>query len=321
MLKFGEALVKESVITQEQLKLVLERQVVFGGRIGTNLVEMGLVTENQLTQLLSKYLKINHVEAKNLVDIPDDVIQSISPEIANQYKIIPFKKEKKRLHIAMVDVRNFSMIDELRFKTGYEVIPYIVSEMRLLFGLEKYYSIKRDLRYISVFDGFYDEGEGKKDEGEELNRVKSEFLNVKERKEIATILLQEGNRVASRTAIFIIKQGMLHGWASKKINIRDFSSKIASRSVISEVLSKKKYYRGPLIEIPGNGDLINLLGGAPQDCLMVPIIIGERVVCLFYADNGVNDVLSANLNYIEKLASLASLAFELLIVRQKISEL
>ena len=321
MLKFGEALVKEGVVTQDQLKMVLERQVVFGGRIGTNLVEMGFVTESDLTRLLSKYLKINFVDTKYLIDIPDDVIESVSPEMANQYKIIPFKKEKKRLHVAMIDVRNISLIDELRFKTGYDVIPYIISEMRLLFALEKYYSVKRDLRYISVFDGFLAEGEPKKDEGEELKKIKDEFLKVKERGEIAGILLKEAKRVASRAAIFVIRKGMLEGWASKTIPVDDFSSKIEARSIVSGVLSQKKYYRGPLIEIPGNRGLIKLLNGTPQDCLMVPIIIADRVVCIIYADNGISSVLSANLTYIEKLASLASLAFELLIVRQKIVDL
>ncbi|MEE9524193.1 MAG: hypothetical protein V3V59_05505 [Thermodesulfovibrionales bacterium] len=321
MLKFGEALVKEGVVTQDQLKQVLERQVIFGGRIGTNLVEMGFVTENDLTRLLSKYLRIKSVDTKELVDIPEEVIKRISSEIANHYKIIPFKQEKKRLHVAMVDVRNFSLVDELRFKTGYDVIPYIVSEIRLLFALEKYYGVKRDLRYISVFDGFEEEGSKDRDDSKELLRVKNEFLNVKERGEVAAILLNESKRVATRSALFIIKEGMLKGWASKTINIDDFSANIESRSTVSEVLAKKSYYRGPIIDIPGNQDLIKLLGGTPQDSLFLPIVIGDRVVSILYADNGIGNVLSSNLNYLEKLTSLAALAFEMLIVRQRIIDL
>jgi competence protein ComGF len=321
MLKFGEALVKEGIVTQDQLKQVLERQVIFGGRIGTNLVEMGFVTENDLTRLLSKYLRIKSVDTKELIDIPEEVIQCISSEIADHYKIIPFKQEKKRLHVAMVDVRNFALVDELRFKTGYDIIPYIVSEIRLLFALEKYYGIKRDLRYISVFDGFEEEGGKDRDDSKELKRVKNEFLNVKERGEVAAILLNESKRVAARSVLFIIKEGMLKGWASKTINIDGFSANIESRSTVSEVLAKKSYYRGPVIDIPGNQELIKLFGGVPQDALFLPIVIGDRVVSILYADNGIGSVLSSNLNYLEKLTSLAALSFEMLIVRQRIIDL
>ncbi len=319
MLKFGEALVKEGLVTQDQLRQVLERQVVFGGRIGTNLVEMGLVTENELTKLLSKYLRIKSVDTKELLEVDEDTILSISPEIANHYKIVPFKKDKKRLHVAMVDVKDFGMVDELRFKTGYDIIPYIVSEIRLLFALEKYYGVKRDLRYISVFD--LDGDSKKKDESQEIKRVKDEFLKVKERGEVAAIVLKESKRVAARSALFIVRKDVLQGWASHTFDVDDFKCKIETRSVISEVLSRRSYYRGPVVDIPGNKEFLSALGGAPEDTILLPIVIGDRVVSILYADNGMGNVLSSNVNYLEKIISLAELSFEMLIVRQKIADL
>ena len=56
-MKLGEALIKESLITKEHLKLALERQVIFGGRIGTNLVELKVIKESELVSFLSKYLR------------------------------------------------------------------------------------------------------------------------------------------------------------------------------------------------------------------------------------------------------------------------
>ncbi|MGW8271854.1 MAG: GspE/PulE/PilB domain-containing protein [Thermodesulfovibrionales bacterium] len=151
-MKFGEMLVREGIVTADQLRTALDRQVVFGGRIGTNLVELGILREGDLTALLSRFLRAPAMDA-DINSIPDEVIQCFTPHIAERYKVIPFRKARKRLHVGIADVQDASAIDELRFKSGFDIVPYVVSEIRLLYGLEKYYGIKRDLRYISIFSG------------------------------------------------------------------------------------------------------------------------------------------------------------------------
>ena len=156
-MKLGEVLVKEGLITKEHLRLALERQVIFGGRIGTNIVELGILTEDEFTKFLSRYLKIPVVESSQLAGIEEETIASISRDMAEKYKAIPFKKEKNRLHVAMLDPKDIGAVDEFRFTSGYDIIPYAASELRILYALEKYYGIKRDLRYISIFDRFEEE--------------------------------------------------------------------------------------------------------------------------------------------------------------------
>ncbi|MEK6651298.1 MAG: hypothetical protein AABY50_00025, partial [Nitrospirota bacterium] len=151
-MKLGEVLVKEGLITKEHLRLALERQVIFGGRIGTNIVELGILTEDEFTRFLSRYLKIPVVESSQLAGLDEETLASISKEMAEKYKAIPFKKEKNRLHVVMLDPKNMNAVDEFRFVSGYDIIPYAASELRILYALEKYYGVKRDLRYISIFD-------------------------------------------------------------------------------------------------------------------------------------------------------------------------
>ena len=153
-MKLGEVLVKEGLITKEHLRLALERQVIFGGRIGTNIVELGILTEDEFTRFLSRYLKIPVVESSQLAGLDEETLASISKEMAEKYKAIPFKKEKHRLHVVMLDPKNMNAVDEFRFVSGYDIIPYAASELRILYALEKYYGVKRDLRYISIFDHF-----------------------------------------------------------------------------------------------------------------------------------------------------------------------
>lgn len=136
-MKLGEALVKEGLITPAQLKIALERQVIFGGRIGTNLVELGILKEEELLNFLSKYFRVPAVPLKELNSVPEDVTQSLKKEIVEKYKLIPFRKEKNRLHVAMLNPKDIKVIDELRFTTGFDIIPYCITELRLLFALEK----------------------------------------------------------------------------------------------------------------------------------------------------------------------------------------
>jgi hypothetical protein len=104
-LKLGEALAKESHITPEQLKLALERQVIFGGRIGTNIVELGILAEKELVAFLSRFFKIPAADPALVASVDPEVIACISRELADKYKVVPFRKDRNRLHVAMLDAR------------------------------------------------------------------------------------------------------------------------------------------------------------------------------------------------------------------------
>ncbi|MDH5768395.1 MAG: general secretion pathway protein GspE, partial [Nitrospirota bacterium] len=91
-MNFGEALIKEGLITRQQLDLALQRQVVFGGKIGTNLVELRILEEDELTKFLGKYFRVPHITPEMIDDIPEEVISSIDKEIIEKYRILPFKK-------------------------------------------------------------------------------------------------------------------------------------------------------------------------------------------------------------------------------------
>jgi len=322
----GESLVKAGLVTKEHLRLALERQVVFGGRIGTNIVELGILKEEELSRFLSGFLKVPAASPSELMNVDEETVAALPLKLAEKYKAVPFRKEKNRLHVAMLDPRNIQSIEELRFLTGYDIFPYIASELRLLFALERYYGIKRDLRFISILDR---EGgpdaearEGAKEPDESLlQKIKEAFASIRSREEIAGLLLSESKKVAKRAAIFILKGQEIKGWLSKDLDVKDFTSSTALPSIFSDVLMRKTYYRGPLLKIPGNTEFIDILGGAPEDSILVPVNIRDRVICLLYADNGTKGVLDANVTYINRLSLMAAFAFELLIIKKKLMEL
>ena len=322
MMKLGEAMVRGSLITRDQLRQALERQVIFGGRLGTNILELGFIKEDDMLSFLGTYFRVPAAKPSDLNDIGADVIACISSELADKYKVLPFKKDRNRLHVAMLDPREIASIDEMRFLTGSDIIPFIVTDLRLLYCLEKYYGIMRDLRYISVL-GKEESAEQKKpqDLKEQVLKVKEQFAGVRDRDEVIGILLNETKPMASRAAVFLVKGNVVNGWKSRNIPIDGFEAPLDSLSIFSEVISRKSYYRGPLLKVPGNEPLIQRLKGAPQDCCMIPIQIREKIVGLLYVDNGTTAVLDAGIGYVNNLAAMAAVSFELVILRKKLFDL
>jgi hypothetical protein len=323
-MKVGEALVRAGLITKEQLRQGLERQVIFGGRIGTNLVELKILKEADLVSFLSKYLKVPAVDPSMLLSADEETRACISREMAEKYKVVPFRKDRNRLHVASIDPRSMAAVDELRFITGYDVIPYVTSELRLLYALEKFYGLKRDLRYISIFD-HEDNAEEKPKDSEEgkkhLARIKEQFADAKERDEIIGLILSETKKIASRAGIFILKGEKVTGWRGRGMDAENVEIRIAQSSIFADVINRKNYYRGPLLKIPGNEPLISLLFGTPQDCCMIPIQLREKVIAFLYLDNGNKSVLDAGLSYAHALVTMAAYSFEMSILRKKILDL
>jgi len=146
--KLGEMLVEAGRLTVAQVGEALKSQVVFGGRLGTNLIEMGYLEEEELAVFLSRKMGLPCASTEQLMSVPPDVIRLVPKEMAENYHIIPLGLEKKRLTLAMLDPSDLPLIDEISFVTGYFIIPMIVPEMRMALALERHYGIKPEQRIV-----------------------------------------------------------------------------------------------------------------------------------------------------------------------------
>jgi hypothetical protein len=150
-IRIGELLVREKLITLAQLEEALKCQVIFGGRLGTNLIEMGLLEEGDIARILSKKLGVPFLDPPGLLmNIPRDVVELLSPEDAARYQVIPLRLEGRRLSLGMADPSDLKAIDDVAFRTGFVIRPVVVPEVRIVLALEKYYQIERKLRYINT---------------------------------------------------------------------------------------------------------------------------------------------------------------------------
>src|SRR4030066_1033104 len=137
--RLGQLLITSNIITEDQLKEALGLQRKEGGRLGTNLVKLGHITEENLVAFLSRQY---NVPAINLTDYKIDLslLKLIPIDMARKYLIIPVAGVGATITIAMVDPSNVFAIDDVKFRTGYNVEVVVSSESSILNDISTHYA-------------------------------------------------------------------------------------------------------------------------------------------------------------------------------------
>jgi type IV pilus assembly protein PilB len=136
--RIGELLLKEKRITPDQLQQALNHQKANGGKLGHNLVRLGLVKDDDITALLSRQYGVPSINLTQF-EIDPGVIKLIPADTAQKYEIVPLSRAGATLTIAMTDPTNVFAMDDIKFMTGYNVEPVVASETAVLEAIQKYY--------------------------------------------------------------------------------------------------------------------------------------------------------------------------------------
>jgi type IV pilus assembly protein PilB len=139
--RLGELLVRENLISLQQLQKAQEEQRKAGGRIGSLLVKQGAIAESDLTSFLSKQYGVPAISLKDF-DIDEDVLKLIPKATAEKHQVIPVNRAGSSLIVAMSDPSNIFAIDDVKFLTGYNVEVVVASEQAIKEALERYYAEK-----------------------------------------------------------------------------------------------------------------------------------------------------------------------------------
>ena len=125
--RIGELLLRERLITPEQLKKAIEEQKKSGGRLGFNLTKLGFIAEKDLTAFLSRQYGIPTIDLSSQ-EIDHEIIKLIPEDVAQKYQVIPISRTGSTLVVAMADPSNIFAIDDIKFLTGYNVEPLVASD-------------------------------------------------------------------------------------------------------------------------------------------------------------------------------------------------
>ncbi len=136
--RLGEILIKESLITQEQLQKALEFQRANGGKLGSCLTKMGFITDDDITGVLSRQYGVPSINLK-FYEIDPNVIKLIPQDTALRYQVIPLSRVGSVLTIAMTDPTNVFAMDDIKFMTGFNVEPVVASESAIGEAITRFY--------------------------------------------------------------------------------------------------------------------------------------------------------------------------------------
>jgi type IV pilus assembly protein PilB len=171
--RIGDLLLREKLITKDQLEKALQEQRQNGTRVGYNLVKLGFIQEIELTKTLARQYKMPAVDLSKF-EVDPKIVKLIPADLAIKNLVLPLKRDGRTLTVAMADPTNFAVIDDLKFITRYDIFPVIAGEFTLRNYLEKIYE-SADVQMSALLDDIAGLGG---DEDLEVLEQKEEEVNA-----------------------------------------------------------------------------------------------------------------------------------------------
>jgi hypothetical protein len=150
--KLGEMLEARGRLDREAIFRAMRHQRAAGGRIGTCLLELEMVAEDELLHLLADQAKVPFVEPDALRSVPEETIRLVPQKIARARRAIPVRASGAQLYVAMIDPHDIAAQDELSFVSGRRVRPQIATEVRVYEALARYYAVDIPSRFVKLLD-------------------------------------------------------------------------------------------------------------------------------------------------------------------------
>lgn len=148
--KLGALVVEAGLATPLQIDHALQSQHVFGGSLGTNLVEMGIIDAQSLVAFLAKQYGVLEATPQELQNVSPETIKLIPRGAAEKLCILPLRKQLDDLVVAMMDPSDDRMIKKIEENLGFSLICKVASELEIRKGLKNYYNIPLTPRFLHL---------------------------------------------------------------------------------------------------------------------------------------------------------------------------
>jgi type IV pilus assembly protein PilB len=215
--RLGELLVREKLISLQQLRQAQDEQRRTGQNLGATLAKLGYISDGEITNFLSAQYRVPAVNLDEY-EIDQEVLKLVSREVCDKHKIIPVSRAGSALIMAMADPTNLHAIDDIKFLTGFNVEPVVASETAIQAAVERYY--QSGPSYEEVMAGFDEEEIEFGGEGEELN-----LMELEKASEDAPVV-----RLVNMVLLNAIKKG------ASDIHVEPYEKKLRIRYRIDGVL-------------------------------------------------------------------------------------
>ncbi len=155
--RLGEILLREGLVTREQLAQALAEQKNSKHRLGYVLVKLGLVQELEITKVLARQYRMPAVDLSRF-EVDPKIIKLVPADMATKSVVLPLKREGRTLTVAMADPTDLGLLEDLKFITRFDLFPVIAGEYTLRNLIEKHYEAS-DQQLQSILKDMEETGE------------------------------------------------------------------------------------------------------------------------------------------------------------------
>jgi type IV pilus assembly protein PilB len=149
--RLGTILLREGLISQDQLDGALQDSRSNGTRLGYSLIKLGFIKEDDLTRMLSRQYRVPAVDINKVV-IEPRILKLIPPDIAHRHLALPLRRVGRTLTMAMAHPADPGTLDQLRFVTRHDIEPVVVGEFTLKKQIDRYYGKRNDDALAGLLD-------------------------------------------------------------------------------------------------------------------------------------------------------------------------
>ena len=306
-------------MSERQLEEAIQHQVLYGGRLGTNLFELGFITEERLQDALSKAHGVAAADL-DVKDIDPEALSVLPKALAARYKVFPYKAKGKTLFLLMVDPSDHEAVAQVGFTLGFIVKPYVIPEFRMVQLLRDYYGVDERWRFNDTRKPAA-APKAPIDPATASGRIDTAGT----RDEIVEAFVAFCHRYFRRVVFFIVREPWVLGWsgAGEGIDRHLVSSlrvPLDQPSVFQQVTRDRSVFVGRFGAEEENQRFLSAIGKRPQtNAALFPIVVKGRAVNLIYGDSGPAGNVKANLGELMVLAHKVSRAY-LRLIRHRIAE-
>ncbi|HEX5065783.1 MAG TPA: type IV-A pilus assembly ATPase PilB [Myxococcota bacterium] len=145
--RIGELLVKENLLTAQQLREARDGARTKGSRLGAEITQLGYLDEAELTEFVAKQYGVPSINLDEF-EIDRAVIELIPEEVAQKHTVLPVNRAGSTLVLATADPSNIFALDDIKFLTGYNIQPVVAAEAAIKRAIERYYDDSASLEAV-----------------------------------------------------------------------------------------------------------------------------------------------------------------------------
>jgi len=149
---FTQFLLQNDLASMQELEEASQATVLYGGRVGTALIELGLLTPEQLDSALANHHGLPEIPREWLERPDAGARAALHLDLIKRHRAFPLNFEKRSLHVGMVDPQNEAVLDDLAFASGCLIVPYALAEFRFVQLMQRVYGIAPSNRFKNLLD-------------------------------------------------------------------------------------------------------------------------------------------------------------------------